>query len=1097
MNNTATREREIFLAALDYDHPDDQVEFLNRACGEDSSLRDRIVALLKADALSEGFLQIPVETSPAAIPSQVGPFTLGELVGRGGMGAVYRAWDDRLARYVAIKLLQGLAAADPAAATRFRHEARVTARLQHPGVPPIHEVGELSDHRPYLAMKLVEGRTLAELLRARQDVTADRGRFVAAFEQVCQTVAFAHAQGVIHRDLKPANVMVGAFSEVQVMDWGLAKVLAEGDTLSDKSIPEQPAAEPPSNDELQTFWSANIQTPVVGDSDPTRAGAVLGTPGYMAPEQARGEAADCRSDVFGLGAVLCDILTGSAPFVGVSTADTLRLNAVGDQSPARARLADCGADPELVAICEQCLASDPANRPLHAGAVAEAVAAWRGRAEERARQAERDRAAAATRVVEEQKRRRVAQWAAALIAAVLLLGVTGTGWGLLKEQASRQQAVIQRDRAAAARDRALDALDAVTSTVAERSLYSQTAISPEQKKFLSSVVNTYRELAAEQGDDEDSRRRVASAQFRLAIIEHRLGRSAEAEAKYRETIATAENQADHSAYRTHYRRLVAQARSNLAALLLETDRVAEAEPELIASLAIWSELVQQASSLADDRIGRAKSQIVLGNLYNDQSRAKDSEAAFRLADADLAQLASDEPHVTEYRALRGNAAANLSDLLLSGRNRSAEAEATATAAIALLQPAVTEQPAKPEYREWLARSFAQRAAALFNLGRTADAVESQRSAVTAWERLVADYPSVTIYRERLGKGLIGLARTLALTGHEAEAEAPFRAAVAVAERLNADYPKVASHRSELSGYRQSLGQILIQLKRPVEAEPILRAAVAVCDELAAEKPTSAERWARAARASGTLSQCLETTNRLKEAEVASRQAVTAAERARTAEPGEASYASLLAAIEGNHGALLVRAGQQAESIPWFTRSADTLAPLHAANPAAPLVRLYLRNAHGRRAEALSKLGRHADALPDLDRAVELSIPKEKPEYRAARAVALSRIGRTANAVAEATELADDPNCASDVLFELCRVYALAAAAVPAQANDYAKRAVELLRRAKDKSKKGIDLSGLATDADLVSLQGREDFQRLIGQAELAPPPRSNKAAGKP
>src|SRR5262249_18026385 len=145
-------------------------------------------------------------------------------------------------REVAVKLLQDRYPADSTTAERFQEEARITGQLQHPGIPAVHQVGTLPDGRPYLAMKLVKGRTLAELLAERkgsppapregsrplaerEGYNPDRTRFVAIFKQVCQAVGYAHAHQVIHRDLKPQNVMVGAFGEVQVMDWGLAKVL--------------------------------------------------------------------------------------------------------------------------------------------------------------------------------------------------------------------------------------------------------------------------------------------------------------------------------------------------------------------------------------------------------------------------------------------------------------------------------------------------------------------------------------------------------------------------------------------------------------------------------------------------------------------------------------------------------------------------------------------------------------------------------------------------------------------------------------------------------------------------------------------------------
>src|SRR6185436_16979646 len=151
-----------------------------------------------------------------------------EEIARGGMGAVHRAADTALGREVAVKVLLDKYAPGSGTARRFHDEARITGQLQHPNIPAVHDLGTLPDGRPFLAMKLIKGDTLEELLKARPDPATHRGRFVAVFEQVCQAMAYAHAHDVIHRDLKPANVMVGAFGEVQVMDWGLAKVLAGG-----------------------------------------------------------------------------------------------------------------------------------------------------------------------------------------------------------------------------------------------------------------------------------------------------------------------------------------------------------------------------------------------------------------------------------------------------------------------------------------------------------------------------------------------------------------------------------------------------------------------------------------------------------------------------------------------------------------------------------------------------------------------------------------------------------------------------------------------------------------------------------------------------
>ena len=223
-------------------------------------------------------------------------YELGERIGRGGMGAVYAARDAALDREVALKVLD--LALDDADAARLAREARILARLEHPGIVPVHDVGTLADGRVFYTMKRVRGLRLDEHVRALDAGDASRGAAGALaerlrlFARICDAVAFAHAHGVVHRDLKPENVMVGAFGEVLVLDWGIAKVLGAGD--------EPPPAAMPAR---------------AGDAERTQPGAILGTPGYMAPEQARGEsaAADERSDVYALGGVLRFLLAGRGP----------------------------------------------------------------------------------------------------------------------------------------------------------------------------------------------------------------------------------------------------------------------------------------------------------------------------------------------------------------------------------------------------------------------------------------------------------------------------------------------------------------------------------------------------------------------------------------------------------------------------------------------------------------------------------------------------------------------------------------------------------------------------------------------------------------
>jgi tetratricopeptide (TPR) repeat protein len=386
-------------------------------------------------APSGAFLTAP----PASPPTAAQRYTLLTEIARGGMGVIWRATDTALGREVAVKVLHDKYAPDSGVARRFADEARITAQLQHPAIPPVHDLGTLPDGRPFLAMKLIKGQTLDALLSARSDPSADRGRFVAVFEQVCQAVAYAHAHGVIHRDLKPANVMVGAYGEVQVMDWGLAKVLS--DRPSESADPE----------------ATRAGTLVVSlrDSDGsfTQAGSVMGTPAFMSPEQAVGAVAkvDQRSDVFGLGAILAVILTGQPPFTAAST-ETVRVKAAqGKLDECFARLDSCGADPGLAALCKQCLAPEKEDRPADAGEVANAVARLRSAAEERARQAERERAAAEVRVAEQRKRRRV--WFA--LATVLLLGSAASIVFAVQARQAEGKAVQERDLKEAAREEAV------------------------------------------------------------------------------------------------------------------------------------------------------------------------------------------------------------------------------------------------------------------------------------------------------------------------------------------------------------------------------------------------------------------------------------------------------------------------------------------------------------------------------------------------------------------------------------------------------------------------------------------------------------------
>lgn len=359
---------------------------------------------------------------------------LGEIA-RGGMGAVLKGRDNDIGRDLAVKVLLESHRDKPELIRRFIEEAQIGGQLQHPGIVPIYELGTFADHRPYFAMKLVKGRTLSSLLDERSDPARDLSRFLSIFEAVCQTMAYAHARGVIHRDLKPSNIMVGSFGEVQVMDWGLAKVLPQGGAADDAS-----AGKTKDRDTVIATARSGSDT----DCDLSRAGSVMGTPSYMAPEQARGEVdrLDERCDVFALGSILCELLTGDPAFTGRSSGEIQRKASRGDLKESIDRLDACSADVELIALAKDCVAPELEDRPRHTGAVAERITAHRTGVEERLRLADIAYAEEKARAEEANKRARVERdrlrltvALAASILALLILGGSGAAWVLQQQQA--------------------------------------------------------------------------------------------------------------------------------------------------------------------------------------------------------------------------------------------------------------------------------------------------------------------------------------------------------------------------------------------------------------------------------------------------------------------------------------------------------------------------------------------------------------------------------------------------------------------------------------------------------------------------------------
>ena len=393
-------------------------------------------------------------STTAHSPEEGDRYTITRLHATGGIGRIWLARDATIGRDIALKDLRPERASNPAVWGRFLREAQITGQLEHPGIVPIYELGHREDGNPFYTMRFVKGRTLREAIQAYHQ-KRERGELglldlrelLTAFVGVCNAVAYAHSRGVIHRDLKPANVVLGEYGEVMVLDWGLAKeVRNTGPETTDHS----PTSDAPS--------------PGTRFED-TLEGQVLGTPAYMAPEQADGRLADidARTDVYGLGAILYELLTGHTPFTGASTDEVL--SRVRNLAPDRPRDRVPGTPPSLEAICLKALAKHPGERYPTAKTLAEDVS--RFQADEPTTAYREPLAVRASRWARRHRSLVLSAFAALVVAVPILV----TGMVLLnnseqREREARKKEERERERAQTNYQRSLHAADALTEELA-------------------------------------------------------------------------------------------------------------------------------------------------------------------------------------------------------------------------------------------------------------------------------------------------------------------------------------------------------------------------------------------------------------------------------------------------------------------------------------------------------------------------------------------------------------------------------------------------------------------------------------------------------
>ena len=543
-----------------------------------------------------------VDDLPLADPAQ---YVSEREVARGGMGRIIAAHDRILGRPVALKELLH---ADPEYTARFRREALITARLQHPAIVPVYQAGRWPSGEPFYAMKLVSGRPLDRAI-AEARTLEQRLALLGTITAAVDAIAYAHSKRVVHRDLKPANVLVGDFGEIVVIDWGLAK------DLDDDSADSLPGGKTERDRPRQPVTS---DAPVL-----TVAGAVMGTPAYMPPEQARGESVDERADVFSLGAMLYHLLAGNPPYAAKTATDVIAAAIEGTVVPLAERAPDAPSD--LIAIIARAMAHEPGDRYPTAQALAEELRRFQtGKLVAAHRYTVRERMVRFVR----KHRAAVAIGAAAVLAFVVL--------GTL----ALRRIVVERDRAEAQRRLADQRRIAAEHVVDYLILDMRTRLSAIGRKDLlagigAQVRDYYARLAeGPEGISDDDRQRLAIALYTLGQAEEERGEVAQAAA----TLGEGRTQLEQLLARDPDGPQARERRRILADLLVEYGRVLHVRAEFTEELATYRAALDHYQALVvvqpDDRavlLGSASAHDLIGDVLRNQGHIDDAFAEYQAA----------------------------------------------------------------------------------------------------------------------------------------------------------------------------------------------------------------------------------------------------------------------------------------------------------------------------------------------------------------------------------------------------------------------------------------------------------------------------------